>query len=490
MSIGKLSLISIGKENIFLSGYPEITYFKIVYKRYTNFSIEPLPQYFKTTPDFGRRCTINIGKNADLINKMYLYVELPAINNNNTIKFKWVDKIGIALINFIDIEINGNIIDRHYGDWINIWNEITINNGIRKSYNNIIGNIRYLTNYSSSKNNYTLYIPLSFWFCLDTGLALPLISMSYSDIKIHVDFNDINLCYNSSPSNYISVTNNYCIYESGELFYQKYKNNEIIGEFIYFDPINKLIYYNPIKNTLIIPNNDNYNKLKLIGKISNFECNIVINSTIIKNNDYFNFNKPSILSAYLLVDYIYLDNFERGQFINKNHEYIIQVIQTLPEQIINSVNAIYKLPLYNPIKLLIWRTLLTSNNNSNKFFNYTDNINSDIKKSNQLINKNLLIINSINRMDLSSIEYYTNIQSYQYNLINNQKGIYMYSFALNPLQLQPSGSMNFSKIDDAYLQLTMNNNVNYQNKVSLKAYAIQYNLFRVSNGIAGLGFNI
>ena len=486
MTIGKLSLVSIGKENIFLSSNPDITFFKIVYKRYTNFSIEPLPQYFKTTPDFGRRCTVNIGKNADLINKMYLYIELPPINNNN-IKFKWVNKIGIALINFIDIEINGNIIDRHYGDWINIWNEITTSNGLKKSYNKMIGNISYLNNYSFSINNYILYIPLLFWFCLDTGLALPLISMSLSDIKVHVDFNDVNLCYNSSPSHYLNIIESYCIYETGEYFYQKYQNNEIIGEFIYFDPINKCIYYNPIKNIFIIPTNDNYNKLKLVGMKSNFECNIVINSTIIQNNDYFNFNKPSILNAYLLVDYIYLDNFERSQFINQNHEYIIQVIQTLPEQIINSINTIYKLPLFNPIKLLVWRTLLTSNINSNNFFTYTDNINSI---SNQLINKNLLIINSINRMDLSSIEYYTNIQSYQYNFINNQKGIFMYSFALNPLQLQPSGSMNFSKIDDAYLQLTMNNNINYQNSVSLKCYAIQYNLFRVSNGIAGLGFNI
>ena len=93
-------------------------------------------------------------------------------------------------------------------------------------------------------------------------------------------------------------------------------------------------------------------------------------------------------------------------------------------------------------------------------------------------------------MELSAIEYYTTVQAYQNKFIYNNKGIYMYSFSLNALDLQPSGSLNFSKIDDAYLQLTMNNNISYQNNVSIKAYAIQYNLLRISNGIAGLGFNI
>ena len=102
----------------------------------------------------------------------------------------------------------------------------------------------------------------------------------------------------------------------------------------------------------------------------------------------------------------------------------------------------------------------------------------------------MLVINSINRMDINSIEYYTSIQKYQYNFYNYQHGIFLYSFALNPKELQPSGSMNFSKIDDAYLQLNMNTIVNYQNPILFQAYAIQYNLLRTSNGIGGLVFNI
>ena len=92
-------------------------------------------------------------------------------------------------------------------------------------------------------------------------------------------------------------------------------------------------------------------------------------------------------------------------------------------------------------------------------------------------------------MELNSIEYYTTLQNYQNNFNNENPGLYMYSFALNPKDLQPSGSLNFSKIEDAYLQFQMNNNINYQNEISMKCYAIQYNLLKISLGILSLGFN-
>ena len=484
MGIGTLILVSIGKENILISADPEITFFKTAYKRYTNYSIEQTPQYFKTTPDFGRKCTVNISKNADLMGMTYIYVELPNIqieNFSNNKNFSWVNKIGLALINYVEIEIGGYIIDRHYGDWLNIWNELSINSGIKKSYNKMIGNIIDLTNYSLTKSSYKLYIPLSFWFCNDTGLTLPLISLIHTDIKIHVEFNDIDLCYKLSPSYYINILDNICLFEKGEYIYQIYQNNKIIGEFIYYDIITQQLYYNPISGKFIIPSISYDSKLKLIGEKSNNIINITPNSVIVKNDDYFKFNKPSLLESYLLINYIYLDNDERLNFINNNHEYIIQTITSIPEQSISTINSVYKLPLSNPIKMLVWRCLLQSNKILNNHFDYTFN---DVS----IINKCLLVINSINRMELNSIEYYTTIQNYQHNLNNYQNGLYIYSFALNPKDLQPSGSINFSKIEDSYLQFNMNNFVNYQNNVLIKCYAIQYNLIKISLGTLQFGF--
>lgn len=468
MGLGLLLLTSIGKENIYLSTKPEITFFKILYKKYTNFSMEATPQFFKSTPDFGRKCSVIISKNADLLGMTYLYIELPDINSD--LHFKWVDKIGIALINNIEIEIEGSIIDKHYGDWLNIWFELTKSYGHNKSYNNIIGNKQYLINYSYSKKSNIIYIPLCFWFCLDTGLAIPLISLVNSDIKINVEFNDFNSCYKVSPHSYIIINENICCYSIGEKLIQ---NNIIIGEFISFDPLNQRLNFNPIRGSFT-------NNLSIIGSISNISVTMQ-QSVIIENTNNLQYNIPSLLNAYLLVNYIYIDNYERVNFINKSHEYVIQVVQTLPDQIINSANNIYKLSLYNPIKLIVWRCILLSNLSSavNDIFNYGEN----------LISKNLVVINSINRMNLNSIIYYTNLQKYQNDLNSIQKGIYMYSFALHPKNLQPSGSINFSKIDDAYIQLTMNKNINYKNPVNFKCYAIQYNLFRAINGIGGLYFN-
>lgn len=487
MGIGLLLLVSVGKENLYLSGQPEITFFKIAYKRHTNYSIEPTIQYFKTTPDFGRRCTANIGKNADLLSSSYLYVELPNIQienfdslSSNIKNFCWVDKIGLALINYVEIEIGGNIIERHYGDWLNIWFELTNSIGKLKSYNQMIGNIQNLTKFSKTKNSIQLYIPLAFWFCLDTGLSLPLISLMHSDVKIHVEFNNFNNCYKISPSYYINVLNNYCLYTKGEIIQQPYY--KIVGEFIYFDEINQRVYYNPKKGNFMIPNKNDDPNFIIIGKESNFKMSILTNSVIVKDMDYFQFNPPSLLSSYLLVNYIYLDNFERVNFINKSHEYLIPRVQTLQDQILNSVNNVYKLPLINPVKLIVWRLLLSSNNFYNNHFNY-------MSDSNELIVKNSLVINSVNRIDLDNIEYYTLIQKYQNKFICKQKGIYLYSFSLNPIDLQPSGSMNFTKIDDAHIQLTLNSVVNYQNPAIMKAYAIEYNLFRTSNGIGMLVFN-
>jgi hypothetical protein len=134
------------------------------------------------------------------------------------------------------------------------------------------------------------------------------------------------------------------------------------------------------------------------------------------------------------------------------------------------------------------KCLLISNININDQFNYLY-YNITTNKNEYLINKNVIVINSINRMDLNSIEYYDIIQKYQYNFYNKQKGIFLYSFSLNTLDLQPSGSLNFSKIDDAYIQLNINNIVSYQNPINIQAYAIQYNILKISNGIGGLIFD-
>ena len=491
MALGLLILVSVGKENIYLSSQPEITFFKIAYKRYTNFSTEPIAQYFKSTPDFGRRVTVNLSKNADLLGQIHLYVELPdIIKNNHSIlptdikKFAWVKKIGLALINYVDLEIGGILIDRQYGDYLNIWYELVLNLGIKKGFNKMIGDVDIITNYTNGKASYILYIPLNFWFCQDSGLALPIIAMVHNEIKIHVLFNNFNKCFIQSPTNYIQTLEPFTLFKEGELIKQKVGSKIAIGRFVYYDDINGLLYYDKIINDFLIPTNANDINYVITGSISQFQQNISTNAIVVVDEDYFGLNVPSIQNAYLLVNYIYLDNEERSIFLNNDHEYLVPIIQNIQEQTFYSTNIQYKLPYVNPIKILFWRAQLLSNYNNNDLFNYT----LDPLLNANIIEKEYLVINSINRMELSKPEYYTNVQLYQNKFSTPSEGIHMFSFCINPLDYQPSGTFNFSKADDAYIQFSSNKIINYQNPINVRSYGIQLNIFRIIDGLGGLSF--
>ena len=494
MALGLLVLVSVGKENIYLSTQPEITYFKIAYKRYTNFSCETVAQYFKNIPDFGTRVTVNISKNADLLNQIYIYVKLPDIvRSNSTLlpdnikKFAWTKKIGLAIIKYVDLEIGGILIERNFMDWLNIWYELNLDYGKKPAYDKMIGNIELLTSFTNGKSSYALYIPLNFWFCQDSGLALPLIAMLHNDIKLHVEFNDFNKTFIESPTNYIQVSELYCLFNYKEIIKQNIDGYLAIGEFIYFDFQNQYLYYNKLKGDFLIPTSKN-SRYVITGEDTLFETNIVPNSLLIVDEPYFRFNTPSILEAYLLVNYIYLDNEERFNFLNKSHTYLVPMVQNISEQTFYSTNIAYKIPFINPNKAIYWRAQLTSNYNANDLFNYSLFPITDTEEN--IITKQSIVLNSIDRMEPNNIELYTNLQIYLNNYCSSQIGINMFSFSLIPKDYQPSGSINFSTIDDTYIQITLNNKINYQNTVIIKGYGYQYNTFNVSNGLSGLGYNV
>jgi hypothetical protein len=492
MGLGLLLLVSVGKENIYLSTQPEITFFKIAYKRYTNFSTETVAQYFKNTPDFGRRVTVNISKNADLLSQIYIYVNLPDIilSNHSYLpdgikKFAWIKKVGLGLIKYVDLEIGGIMVERNFGDWLNIWYELNLDYGKKKSFNNMIGNIELLTQYTNGKKSYSLNIPLNFWFCQESGLGLPLISMVHNDIKLHVEFNDFNNVYVESPTHYIKINEPFCLFKKDELIRQNIDGNIAVGQFVYYDNLNQYVYYNKLKGEFLIPTSNN-SRYVIRGSESLFEANILPNSLLIQDESYFRFNTPSLIEAYLLVNYIYLDNEERFNFLNNSHQYLVPMVQNIMEQTFYSANIAYKIPFINPNKVIYWRAQLVSNINSNDLFNYTMFPISDTESN--IIEKENIVLNSIDRIQMDNVELYTNLQIYLNDYVSSSIGINMYSFALTPKDYQPSGSLNFSQIDDTYIRMNLNKKINYQNVIVVRGYGLQYNLFKVANGLAGLGY--
>lgn len=196
MAGGLMQLVAYGAQDIYLTTNPQVTFFKVVYRRHTNFSIESIQQTFNGSVDFGRKVTTTISRNGDLIWKMYLQLTLPALTGSGT--QAWTRSIGEMLIDFVEVEIGGQSIDKHYGQWLHLWQELTQTSELADTYNVMVGNTTALTTEAASTPATTLYIPLQFWFNRNPGLALPLIALQYHEVKINIQFQQFQQLYVSS----------------------------------------------------------------------------------------------------------------------------------------------------------------------------------------------------------------------------------------------------------------------------------------------------
>jgi hypothetical protein len=204
MAGGIMQIVAVGAQNQFLTVDPDVTFFKVNHRKHTNFAIESIEQTFSGQVDFGKKATVTVSRNGDLMHKVYLQVDLPAMTQGSG-TVAWTRNIGHTLIDEVSIDIGGQTIDKHYGDWMNIWNELTQTSEHWDGYNTMIGNVSYLTDTSSTTiPAETLYIPLQFWFCKNPGLALPIIALQYHEIKFNITFRSAAECYitddNLAPS--------------------------------------------------------------------------------------------------------------------------------------------------------------------------------------------------------------------------------------------------------------------------------------------------
>jgi hypothetical protein len=163
MVSGAIQLVAYGPNDIYLTSSPEITFFKSKYNRYTNFSRESIPQYFNLTPNFGNRVTAVLSKNGHMIGSIFLNVVLPAIPstfNGKPVFVAWNRKIGLSLINTAEFEIGGRIIDRQYGDWMNIWFELTRYRDVYK----MMGDVPEIYEFTAGKPSYSIMYRYYFLF--------------------------------------------------------------------------------------------------------------------------------------------------------------------------------------------------------------------------------------------------------------------------------------------------------------------------------------
>jgi hypothetical protein len=239
MGGGIISLVANGAQDVYLTGSPQITYFKVIYRRYTNFAMETIEQAIDSARP-GGRYSVQVQRNGDLATKTALRIKLPAVRSDvladQTGSVAWVRRLGHALISSVEVKIGGMTIDKHVGTWMDIFYELTHTCEEERGYRNLIGDTEELTTLTKKVSSSgvvetllpeaTLYIPFQFWFCRNYGLALPLIALQYHEVRIDISLQDVSLlmCWTGTAApnmgNYqfkdAGVMIDYVYLESGE----------------------------------------------------------------------------------------------------------------------------------------------------------------------------------------------------------------------------------------------------------------------------------
>lgn len=527
MTGGLIQLVAYGTQDLFITHDPQITFFKIVYRRHTNFSLEVIPQTFLHRPDFGKRVTSVLSRNGDIIRKIHVVIELPTIpqfkdinqNVDNIFKFAWVRRIGYAIIKTVEIEIGGELIDRQYGDWLNIWHELTIPD--RMNLNKVIGDVSELTDLTNGKKSYKLMVPLQFWFNRIAGLALPIVSLQYNHIKINLELSELSKCYIVSPTYSINIDNDFVNFVPNEYITQTVNGVTSLAKFIHFDIINRVLYLQRItdngflsltetnpdaikedaqQKALLYAKDVNGNLInaqyQIYGMTSEFRAMPRINATErIQKNISVNFNNIVLKDCFLLVEYGFLDDEERIRFSQARHEYLIEQLFFNGAETINGLNQSFKVGFTQACKELIWVSQLdlALSQRNNDLFNYTDSLIRDGDGNvtgNNIITEATILFNGFERLSMRDSEYFSKLQIYQNHRHNSDEGINAYSFALHPEKHQPSGTANLSRIDNVNLKINVIPDIDFNYTANLRIYGIVYNILRVSNGISGLVFAI
>jgi len=482
-----MQLVAYGAQDVYLTANPQVTFFKQLYRRHSNFAMESIEQTFNGVANWGKRVQCTISRNGDLISRVYLQATLPSVDVSvatgvsvsadvSATVFQWVENVGQALINYVELEIGGQLIDKHYGDWMYIWNELTLPVGKQAAFDMMVGSGLIASsnattsggscttcgsvepgacsvnasaglgtlctngqgNVNASKlqccPEYTLYVPLEFWFCRHSGLALPLIALQYHEVKVNIQFANLNNLCNIKPG-----------------------ANAAAGS-----------------------------------------AKKVYNSV----------NQSGLVAASLWADYVYLDTEERRRFAQVAHEYLIEQLQFTGAESVTAAQNNIKMSFNHPVKELVWVTQLDQNvdcdygslGGENMPFNYTD----DSTANPTAVAK--IQLNGHDRFDARFGSYFNSVQPYQHHTRSPAVGINVYSFALKPEEHQPSGTCNFSRIDNAVLNLTLSP---YTLKASynhgtvagvsvpigtaltaqVRIYAVNYNVLRVMSGMGGLAYS-
>ncbi len=440
MAGGLMQLVAYGAQDVYLTGNPKVTFFQAVYKRHTNFAMENIQQTVNGSSGNGGRLSVTIARNGDLVGNMYVamqsdLIQASNLTSNNTIAdTNWMAERAISTV---ELTIGGQRIDKHYQTWFRLYAECFLGEADKINY----GKMTTMGNPSGGGTKATVFLPLLFFFNRNPGLFLPLIALQYHEVRM------------------------------------------------------------------------------------DFELTTYYESYFAKN------------AVEVWANYIYLDTEERRKFAQKGHEYLIEQIQhTGGDTVTSGASAsLTRLSFNHPVKELIWcyqnsaGTAMTATNTMWNFSTKTANVNVTVdpaKVAAPLLPHTIgcprvvqaatntaanvvfveegtrvagingcevgplrdfkLVLNGQDRFKEQSGKYFNQYQPYLYHTGCPYAGIYCYSFALQPEEHQPTGTCNFSRIDNAQVAVGLKE---LTDTTVQKLFAINYNILRIQSGMGGLAFS-
>ena len=433
MTGGLLQLAAYGAQDIYLTGNPQITYFVGVYRRHTNFAIQSVPQYFTGNADFGQKVYCLVDRIGDLINAMFLRVQLPDISQynytddaGNLVEYYWVNSVGHAILKIIDIEIGGVIIDRQYGLWMEIWGELTTPAGKKAGYNSMIGKSDHPVNLDNG-GALDLYVPIYFWFCRNVGLSLPLIAIQSQEVRINVTFRQYQELIISTTGVPI-ITN----------------NNPVEITQTWFDI--DYIFLEDDERKVFAKNNHQY----LIEQLQVYATSLTSNGLRQDPTDPNKMTRIPDLNQNILLDF--------------NH----------------------------PVKELYWviqnsTVLSVYPYGGNEWYNFSTQSykNGKVNGTDPMI-RGKLIFEGQELFNTKDAKFFRTVVPYQRHTNVPNNFIYVYSFSLNPEEFQPSGACNFSRIDSQMLYLEISDQLI---DPIITIFASNYNILNIASGMAGLEYS-
>lgn len=416
------------------------------FNKHTNFSKGTVSFVSKSNTRWGGKVKFKIERIGDLLNSVYLVLKLPELNLNNTslstenYRVKWLDYIGNIIIKETSIYIGGRLIDKHSGEFMQVYNDVYDRSWAK---DNLLGNNSSL-NYPSIKiESEYIYVPLRFWFCISTVKSLPMVALQYHQVEIEIELRSFNECYN---------------------IFKFVKDNE--GE----------------------------------------------NTTILQHTDE---TLSEVLFTDLRLDcqFIFLDRKERKYIATKKHEILICQTQKNINNITSNLNL--EIDFNHPVKDLIFVIQSNDVKNSGELFNFSGtykylpaNINYDgidkikygLLRKKHLLKNASMFFNGIERLSKKDHKYFHYLQNYEYYGSTLSHYIYLYSFSLSPGSLNPTGSVNFSMLDNAQLKVELNSNITEDigsgniilgpgnNGCEIKVFANNYNILQIEGGLCGLKY--